>query len=301
MNIFITGSGGYIGRGVTARLLQEGHTVIDFCRSMRRPYPSENRIYVYGELYDIPRLLDVFQTYQVDAIIHIAAQSSPTVSLEVPLQTVHTNIDGTASLLEAARLSGIRRVVLYSSDAAYGEHGSAPILLTTPLFPRTPYGVTKATTEMLGRAYNYSFGMECVSLRVGMVYGGDQVTANWVKSAVEAAVRNEPYCLERGGDQTLEMVHVDDAVYCSCAALTAEGIHDLAVYNVVSHCTTLKAVLAEIKRQIPQFVYRVGDGVITEAQGVWDIADTVRDLGYCPKYTLEEGLSKYIDFMRGVV
>ena len=99
----------------------------------------------------------------------------------------------------------------------------------------------------------------------------------------------------------MEMVHVDDAVYCSSAALTAEGIHDLAVYNVVSHCTTLKAVLAEIKRQIPQFVYRVGDGVITEAQGVWDIADTVRDLGYCPKYTLEEGLSKYIDFMRGVV
>ena len=87
---------------------------------MRRPYPSENRIYVYGELYDIPRLLDVFQTYRVDAIIHIAAQSSPTVSLEVPLQTIHTNIDGTASLLEAARLSGIRRVVLYSSDAACG-------------------------------------------------------------------------------------------------------------------------------------------------------------------------------------
>ena len=122
MNIFMTGSGGYIGRGVAAKLLQEDHIVIDFCRSMRRPYASENRIYVYSELYDIPRLLDVFQTYKVDAIIHIAAQSSPSVSLEVPLQTIHTNIDGTASLLEAARLSGIRRVVLYSSDAAYGEH-----------------------------------------------------------------------------------------------------------------------------------------------------------------------------------
>ena len=115
---------------------------------------------------------------------------------------------------------------------------------------------------MLGRAYNYSFGMECVSLRVGMVYGGDQITANWVKSAVEAAVRNEPYLLEHGGDQTLEMVHIEDAVYCSCAAL------------------------AEIKRQIPQFEYQAGDGVITEAQGVWDIEDTVRDLGYHPKYTL---------------
>ena len=77
---------------------------------------------------------------------------------------------------------------------------STPISLTTPLFPRTPYGVTKAAVEMLGRAYNYSFGMECVSLRVGMVYGGDQITANWVKSAVEAAVRNEPYLLEHGGD-----------------------------------------------------------------------------------------------------
>lgn len=119
-----------------------------------------------------------------------------------------------------------------------------------------------------------------------MVYGGDQITANWVKSAVEAAVRNEPYLLEHGGDQTLEMVHIEDAVYCSCAALTAEKINQLAVYNVVSHCVTLKAALAEIKRQIPQFEYQAGDGVITEAQGVWDIEDTVRDLGYHPKYTL---------------
>lgn len=301
MNVFITGSGGYVGRGVAAALMEQGHTIIDFCRSMKRLYASEKRIYVYGELYDIPHLLDVFGKYHVDAIIHIAAQSSPSVSLDVPLQTVHTNILGTASLLEAARISGIKRVVLYSSDAAYGEHGDAPITLETPLFPRTPYGVTKATTEMLGRAYNYSFGMDCVSLRVGMVYGGEQITANWVKSAVESAVRGEKYELECGGEQSLEMVHIDDVVYCSCAALTTEKRNELAVYNVVSHCVSLKAALEAIKSIIPTFEYCVGDGVITEAQGQWDISETERDLQYKPRYTLLEGLEKYIEFIRGAM
>ena len=230
--------------------------------------------------------------------MHIAAQSSPSVSLDVPMQTIHTNITCTAALLEAARLYGIKRVVLYSSDAAYGDHGRRPITLATPLFPRTPYGVTKAATEMLGRAYNDSFGMDCVSLRVGMVYGGDQITANWVKSAVECAVKGEKYTLAQGADQSLEMVHIDDVVYCSCAALFAEKIHDLAVYNVVSHCVLLKDALAEIKRQIPDFMYEVGPGIITEEQGMWDISDSVRDLQFTPRYTLAEGLAKYIAFMR---
>lgn len=298
MNILVTGAGGYVGRGVTAELLRRGHTVVDFCRSMRRPCASEKRIYVYGELYDIPRLLEVLSAYHIDRIVHIAAQSSPSVSLEVPMQTIHTNITCTAALLEAARLSGINRVVLYSSDAAYGDHGVQAIALDTPLFPRTPYGVSKAATEMLGRAYNHSFGMDCVSLRVGMVYGGDQITANWLKSAVECAVRGEKYCLEHGAEQSLEMVHIDDVVDASCAALFADRLHPLAVYNVVSHCVPLGEALAEIKRQIPGFAYELGPGKITEVQGEWDISASVRDLGFTPRYTLAEGIAKYIEFMR---
>ena len=298
MNILVTGAGGYIGRGVTKELLGMGHTVVDLCRSIRRRRPEAGHVYVYGELYDIPRLLELIREHKIERIVHIAAQSSPSVSLDVPLQTIHTNIDGTAALLEAARLSGIKRVVLYSSDAAYGEHGDEPITLTSPLLPRTPYGVTKAATEMLGRAYNYSFGMECVSLRVGMVYGGDQLTANWVKSAVECAVRGEKYRLECGADQSLEMVHIDDVVYCTLAALFAERINDLAVYNVVSHCVKLRDALAEIARQVPGFEYDVGPGKLTENQGVWDISETERDFGFRPKYTLSEGLEKYIIFMR---
>jgi UDP-glucose 4-epimerase len=298
MNILITGAGGYIGRGVTERLLQDGHTIIDYCRSLKDPYKDPRRIYVYGEMYDVSRMLEVFRNYDVDRVVHIAAQSSPSVSLDVPFQTVYTNITCTAALLEAARLKGIKRVVLYSSDAAYGDHNYAPITLNTALFPRTPYGVTKAATEMLGRAYNWSFGMDCVSLRVGMVYGGAQITPNWVKSSVESAIRGEKYVLPQGADQTLELVHIDDVVGCSYAAIFAEKINELAVYNVVSHCVLLKDTLNIVKKLIPSFEFDVGPGKITEAQGSWDISDTVKDLNFTPRYSLEEGISRYIAFMR---
>ena len=298
MNVFVTGAGGYIGRGVTKELIERGHRVIDFCRSMKDYQQSDQHTYVYGELTDIPRLLQVFQQYQVDRIVHIAAQSSPSVSLDVPMQTVQTNIMGTTALLEAARLSGIKRVVLFSSDAAYGEHGSEPIRLDTALVPRTPYGVTKVATEMFGRAYNWCFDMDCISLRVGMVYGGEQINPNWVKSAVECAVKGEKYILPEGGDQSLEMVHVDDVVDCTCAALFAEKHNDMAVYNVVSHCVGMKEMLEAIKKHIPQFEYEVGPGKATENQGVWDISETTADLGFTPRYSLDEGLAKYIDFMR---
>ena len=113
MNILVTGSGGYIGRGTVDRLITMGHTVIDYCRSMQRHVDTEKHKYVYGELYDVPRLVEIIKRNRIERIIHTAAQSSPSISLEVPLQTVHTNIMCTVSLLEAARLCGIKRVVLF--------------------------------------------------------------------------------------------------------------------------------------------------------------------------------------------
>ncbi len=298
LNILITGSEGYIGRGMTVKLLDEGHTVIEYSRDVKQPYENPKHIFTHGDLLDTARMITVLKEYNVDRIIHIAAQSSHIISFDVPFETVQSNITCTVSLLEAARICGIKRVVLYSSEAAYGDHGDTFMTLDKPLVPRTPYGVTKATTEMLGRAYNWSFGMDCVSLRVCMVYGGRQYTPNFVKMAIESGLRGEKFVMENGISQNLNMVHIEDAVTCSYNAIFAENINELAVYNVVSHFAKFGDILELLKEIIPGYEYDVGPGILTEQQGQWDIKDTERDLNFTPKYTVNSGIAKYVEFLK---
>lgn len=306
MTVLVTGAKGYIGRYVTKLLLDDGHTVIDYHRDQQLPYENPKFIFAHGECYDVPRLLHVFKEYKVDAIIHLAAQSSPWVSLEVPIQTMEANLMSTIAILEAARISDIKRVVMYSSECAYGEHGYNSCDCNTALIPRTVYGVTKAGTEMLGRVYNWQFGMSCVSLRCGRVYGGRQLTPNVIKSMITAAVKGEKYTAETGADAYASLIHVDDIADITVRAVMVDPkkVNDMAVYNAASHGARLSEVLSTIKEFVPDFQYDMGpgmevvNGIVNENQGEWDLSDSARDLGYKPKYTLKEGLQAYYAFMQ---
>lgn len=299
MNIMITGSRGYIGRSMTTRLLEEGHTVVDYNRSLRTPYDDPKHIYAYGDLHDVPRMMDVMKENEIKAVVHIAAQSSPWVSRIVPYQTMDTNLMGTTALLEAARLTGAKRVILYSSECAYGEQNYRPCTLKTACFPRTVYGVTKAATEMLGRAYNINYGMECLTIRCGMVYGGTQITPNCLKDAVTCALKGEKYIEEHGADQPLNPVYIDDIADMSYNAIFAEEIDlEMAVYNGISQNCTLPEACALIKEAVPEFEYELGPGNFMETHGKWDMDATYRDLGFKPRYSLKEGLARYVEYMR---
>lgn len=307
MNVLITGARGYIGRYTTELLLNNGHTVVDYHRGQNAgSNENKNYISIHGECYDVPRMLHVFKEYKIDAIIHLAAQSSPWVSLEVPVETMEANLMTTISILEAARITGIKRVVLYSSECAYGDHGYDKMTLDKPLIPRTVYGVTKAATEMLGRVYNWQFDMSCVSIRCGRVYGGKQLTPNIIKSMITAAATGEKFVAETGGDAYAALVHADDIADITYRAtiMDPSKVNDIAVYNGFSHGTYLKDALATIKEFVPDFEYEMGpglevvNGIVNESQGEWDLSETERDLGFKPQYTLKEGLEAYYDFIK---
>lgn len=300
MNIMVTGGRGFLGRYIIDQLLNEGHTVINYCRDMLLPFENPNNIFVFGELYDVPRLISVINEYKVDRIIHAAGQSHPVLSLEVPLATAEANIMGTMGILEAARLTGIKRIVLYSSEAAYGNTGTEMITLQTPLNPRTPYGVTKAAIEMFGRAYNICFGLECISIRLGEVYGPGRITDETVQKAAKAAIEGKIFRLDHGREQRLHLIHVKDAADFSVKACFAEKINDMAVYHATSggH-PTFGEVLDILEQLVPGAEFEVGDGDLGfEIHGMLDLTESKKDLGYEPQVSLGQGVTEYVNWLR---
>jgi UDP-glucose 4-epimerase len=306
MRILMTGAKGYIGRYSVQLFLAAGHTVIDYHRSQRVPFKTPQLIAVYGECYDVAHMVHVFQDHKVDAVVHLAGQSSPWVSLEVPYQTMEANVMSSIAILEAARICGIKRVVFYSSECAYGEHPDEACGLNTALVPRTVYGVTKATVEMLARVYNWQYGMSCVSIRCARVYGGKQLTPNTVTDMITAAVQGKKFTAATGADTYANLIHADDIadITYKATVMNPSRVNDMAVYNAVSQGVFLKDVLKIIAELVPGFQYEMGagrevvNGVTNEQQGQWDMSATERDLDFHVKYTLREGLEAYYHFIK---
>jgi UDP-glucose 4-epimerase len=313
MSVLVTGGRGYVGRYVVDALAARGERVVDYSRDQGPGARHELHVPVLGELADIPRLLAVLDEHAVERIVHTAGQSHPDVSLEMPLATVEANVIGTTCVLEAARLSGIRRVVVFSSECAYGDTpgaggpgpaaaagGTPPsVPESTPLHPRTPYGVTKAATEMLGHSYNESFGMDIMALRVAQVYGPGQVMAETVRDVIRAAVSGEAFRLPHGRDQKLQLVHVTDVMRAVVAACFADG-HGQHVYNITGGIQpALGEVLELVAELVPGFESSVGPGELGgDRQGLFEIDAARRDLGYEPRVTLREGLRGYVEWLR---
>ena len=116
----VTGGLGYVGRHLVARLADRGEQVVSYNRDYAEG-KEESVTYVQGELYDLPRFVDTIQRYDVGRIIHTAAMSHPDLSIDLPITTFTANVDGTVHVFEAARMTGVGRIVNFSSETAYGH------------------------------------------------------------------------------------------------------------------------------------------------------------------------------------
>ncbi|WP_168200724.1 NAD(P)-dependent oxidoreductase [Allokutzneria sp. NRRL B-24872] len=147
-SVLLTGSTGLVGKRLLKQLTSLGHRVVTYDRSSPPP-DTESVTHVQGDLGDLPRMLAAINARDVDRIVHTAAQSHPKLSLSFPTATFHANVTGTLNLYEAARITGVTRIVNYSSERAYGN-AEGFVREDHALRPTTPYGVTKVTGELLG-------------------------------------------------------------------------------------------------------------------------------------------------------
>jgi UDP-glucose 4-epimerase len=300
MTTLVTGGRGFVGRHLVNQLLVDGERVVTY----NRDYTVETRegvIAVQGELFDIPRLSDTLRTHGVDRIIHTAGQSHPGVSIELPVSTFAANADGTLAVYEAARMTGVRRIVFFSSECALGNvTGPGPITEDVKPAPTTVYGVTKVTGELLGAAYNSLYGMEIVSLRITEVYGPGLWMPSLLGDMIRAGLRGATFTLAAGGDHPFQFVHVEDVATAARLAATTEKLTQQAYFVSGGSQLTVFDTAALLAKFLPDARFDIGPGYLSDwdRQVEFDLSRSTRDLGYVPEWAIEDGLEQQIDWLR---
>ena len=296
MNFLITGGAGFLGSALANRLVRNGHQVRvldDLSTGDPQALLSEAH-FTRGDVNDRPKLWTLLQ--DVDCVYHLAARVSVPESLLYPREYNTVNVGGTVTLMEAMRDVGVRRVVLISSGAVYGDHNVQPLRESSIPNPRSPYAVSKLAAEYYVRTIGALWKIETVALRVFNAYGPGQHIppshAPVIPNFLRQAFLNGTLVVHGDGSQTRDYVFVEDVVNGMVSSSTAPAI-DKTVINIGSGKETnildLAHQVTETTGGHPEIVYnpRVEGGV---SRMCADLTLAEKLLGYQPLIPLEMGL-----------
>jgi CDP-glucose 4,6-dehydratase len=237
MNVFITGIGGFVGGAVAQALVGVGANVVGLVRSVNEPsnpkLMSECKIYV-GDVCDFDLMSEIISRNEIDVIYHFAAYSIVRVSARDPRSTYAINIMGTVNLLEAARQVGkCNRIIVASSDKAYGEHETLPYMEDFPLLPKNTYDVSKACMDLISQSYGTNHGLPVIVTRCANIYGpGDSNTSRVIPGTILRLMNGmKPMLYSDIEGMEREFIYIDDVVdaYLRLAELKC---HPGMVFNI---------------------------------------------------------------------
>lgn len=218
-NVFITGGTGLIGSWVVKKLLAQGARVVllvkDFepASEIIRSRDFERCVVVYGRLEDYATIESALSTYDIDSVFHLGAQTLVGAAYRSPLATFEANVRGTYNLLEACRVyTGlVRRIVVASSDKAYGDKAVLPYTEEMSLDARHTYDVSKSCTDLISQSYAHTYGLPIAVTRFGNVYGGGDINlTRIVPSTILSFLRGERPVIRSDGLLTRDYLYVED-------------------------------------------------------------------------------------------
>ncbi|HUD47476.1 MAG TPA: SDR family NAD(P)-dependent oxidoreductase [Candidatus Baltobacteraceae bacterium] len=311
MNILVTGGAGFIGSHLCERLLRSGHAVwaVDDLNGFYDPLIKRRNlaeigalngpfVFAEGDITDRSRVDLLFRDAQFDQVIHLAARAGVRPSLEEPALYQRVNVEGTVNLLEAARLAGVKKLIMASSSSVYGVNSKAPFAEDDPIFsPISPYAASKLACEALGHVYHHVYGLDVAMLRFFTVYGPRQRPDLAIHKFAGRIAAGQPIEVFGDGSTARDYSYVTDIVdgimACTRQSFGFEifnlgGSHPVALSRLIELLEKAIQKLAIIKRLSAQ----PGDVPRTWA----DVSKSASRLGYAPKIKIEEGIPLFLEW-----
>jgi len=232
----VTGGAGFIGSSIARRLVADGHDVriVDNFVNGSSDNVPETAELIEADIRD----LDIIRKAcaNVEVVFHQAALRSVPRSVEDPIETNSCNVEGTVSVLVAAKDAGVRRVVYASSSSVYGDQAQPVRRETDPVQPASPYGVSKLAAELYCRTWTQLHGFSTVSLRYFNVFGPrqprDSAYAAVFPAFIGAVLDGRPADVHWDGEQSRDFTYIDDVVEANLLAASAPASADGSVFNI---------------------------------------------------------------------
>lgn len=310
--VFVTGCTGIVGSWLTLALLDAGADVIGLIRdrvplsNLHLSGADQRIISVDGDIADAPLIERVLNEYEIEIVFHLAAQPLVRLANRAPAGTFEINIRGTWLLLEACRVSPtVKRIVVASSDKAYGDQDVLPYTEDAPLQGRHPYDVSKSCADLITQTYANTYNLPVSITRCGNIYGGGDL--NWdriVPGTMRSVLRGESPIIRSDGTPLRDYLYVDDIV--DGYLRLAECLGDQSLYGQAfnfgmddpkSALDIARAIIAisdhpELEPTVlNQATHEIGKQYLSSAKAH-------RVLGWSARHSLEDGLRKTLAWYR---
>lgn len=312
-NVFVTGATGLLGSWTCQRLLEYRANVVCLQRDsvpgshLVRSGLIERVTVVRGDLEDYPSVLRAINEYEIETVLHLGAQTIVGTAARSALSTFESNIKGTWNVLEACRACAklVKRVVVASSDKAYGSHPRLPYTEDTPLQGRFPYDVSKSCADLLALSYFATYRLPVCITRCGNLFGGGDLNfSRIVPGTVRSVLRGEPLIVRSDGKFVRDYFYVEDAAHAYL--FLAERMDDPNLHGEAFNfgneapVTVLELVERILNamdaRQLQPVILNQASHEIREQ--FLDCTKARTRLGWRPQYSLGTGLSHTIAWYR---
>jgi CDP-glucose 4,6-dehydratase len=307
-NILITGINGFLGSLCAEKFLEEGAHVIGLVKDRNKktkPHILDRCSIVYGDIRDKEVFPYILSKYEVDFVLHLAAQAIVKICNNEPYTAYMSNMVGTLNLMEALRTvkNGPQKTIVITSDKAYGPSASLPYMETTELVVADSYCTSKACQDMLARSYAMTYDIPVVIVRAGNLYGpGDLNTSRLIpRSIIRMLTGKSPVLYSTVAEFTREFIYVENA-FNAFKVLLEFGVSSEA-YNIGgTKPHKIVDVIEMIRNKInPDIKVELLEKDFYEIKEQYLCSDKLKGLGWSEDVGLSEGLDKSISWYRDYV
>lgn len=315
MRLLVTGGCGFIGTNYIHYLFRTDPDVVVVnldkltyagnplnLKSIEDTHGGTRYFFEHADIADADAVTEILETHRIDAVVNFAAESHVDRSINDPSPFITTNVLGAQILLEAARVRGIEKYVHVSTDEVYGSLGAeGQFTEQTPLAPNSPYSASKASADLLVRAYYKTYDYPAVITRCSNNYGPWQFPEKLIPLMFSKAMADEPLPVYGDGLNVRDWIYVDD--HCKGVHLALTKGRPGQVYNFggaaeKTNLEVVKTILAILGKPQDAITF-VKDRPGHDRRYAMDFSLARRELGFEPEYDFERGMTETIAWYRG--